>query len=47
MLTAIDPDCRAGKHRACLGEAWDDVNDKPARCDCPCHESSEQEGDDQ
>ena len=33
----IDPDCRDGKHRACLGETWDDVYDRPAECGCPCH----------
>ncbi|GAA2577652.1 hypothetical protein GCM10009862_16200 [Microbacterium binotii] len=33
----IDPDCRDGKHRACLGNAWDDENDKPTDCGCPCH----------
>lgn len=34
----LDPDCVAGKHPACIGEAWDDEADKPTRCECACHD---------
>ena len=34
----LDPDCVAGKHPACQGWAWDDEDDVPCRCECPCHE---------
>lgn len=35
----VSPDCRDEfKHRACTGDAWNDVEDRPARCECPCHE---------
>ncbi|UQS95212.1 hypothetical protein Pam4_69 [Pseudanabaena phage Pam4] len=30
------PDCRAGKHPICTGEAWDPDLDLPVRCACPC-----------
>jgi len=33
----MNPDCRAGKHQACAGDAWDETNDQPAQCTCPCH----------
>lgn len=33
----IDPDCQQGKHRACLGETWDDEYDRMTECACPCH----------
>lgn len=39
MTDRIDPDCVAGKHRACRGEAWGEVNDRPAPCECPCHDA--------
>lgn len=39
----LDPDCRAGKHRACGGTAWDNNNDHIVDCGCPCHESRERE----
>ena len=37
MTVLIDPDCVAGKHTACLGNAWDNESDMPADCECPCH----------
>lgn len=36
-VTGVSPDCRAGKHGACVGDAWDDVLDAPAECSCDCH----------
>lgn len=33
-----NPDCAAGKHDACNGDAWDGDNDRPTRCTCTCHE---------
>jgi len=32
------PDCWAGKHRACSGDAWDEDTDAPTPCECPCHQ---------
>lgn len=38
----LSPDCRDEfKHRACSGDAWDDIEDLPAACECPCHEPEE------
>lgn len=34
----VSPDCREAKHRACSGDAWDDIEDRPAACECPCHQ---------
>jgi hypothetical protein len=34
----LDPDCVAGKHHACLGNAWDHDTDMPTDCACACHE---------
>jgi|GEM_PF-2576046 len=34
----LSPDCVAGKHRACSGDAWDDDTDSPTLCTCTCHE---------
>lgn len=31
------PDCKGGKHLACIGDAWDVQNDIPADCTCSCH----------
>ncbi|WP_205529090.1 hypothetical protein [Microbacterium halotolerans] len=31
------PDCVAGKHRACGGDAWDDAADDVCDCRCGCH----------
>lgn len=28
------PECRAGKHDNCHGDAWDNENDRPAICAC-------------
>lgn len=36
----ISPDCRDGKHAACIGDAWDDVVDEPTDCTCECHDGS-------
>lgn len=36
----IDPDCRAGKHDACLGQAWDEEADEQVPCGCPCHQEA-------
>ena len=36
-MSAINPDCRDGKHPACNGDAWDDDTDLPAACECSCH----------
>jgi hypothetical protein len=33
----LSPDCEAGKHRACSGDAWDVAVDEPRRCECSCH----------
>jgi hypothetical protein len=33
----LNPDCAEGKDAACAGDAWDLVNDQPARCSCECH----------
>lgn len=38
---SIDPDCRAGKHRACGGSAWDHNNDHIVDCECDCHTNHE------
>lgn len=32
-----NPDCVAGSHRACAGDAWNFDTDEPTSCDCPCH----------
>lgn len=32
-----NPECRDGKHSNCQGDAWDETNDAPALCECPCH----------
>ena len=33
----MNPDCKASKHHACAGDAWDDETDSPTTCACPCH----------
>jgi len=33
----VNPDCKAGKHDACFGDAWDFEKDQPAPCECNCH----------
>lgn len=30
----ICPECKAGKHSNCLGDAWDFEHDVPTVCDC-------------
>lgn len=37
----IAPDCRDGKHQACIGDAWSTAEDAPAPCDCSCHTITE------
>lgn len=34
MPRTICPDCRQGKHDACVGTAWDNEMDEPAVCWC-------------
>lgn len=34
----VSPDCHAGKHTACTGDAWDLEEDRPTACDCACHD---------
>lgn len=31
------PDCAAGKHTGCTGDAWCDTNDLLVACSCGCH----------
>jgi hypothetical protein len=33
----INPECRDGKHGNCHLDAWDNVKDEPAECECACH----------
>ncbi|MCU1418693.1 MAG: hypothetical protein JWP32_2867 [Schumannella sp.] len=33
----ISPECTAGKHDACNGDAWDTVRDAVTDCPCTCH----------
>ncbi len=39
MTAPMNPDCEAGKHVACAGDAWDFNTDQPARCTCTCHDA--------
>lgn len=39
-VSAVSPDCREGKCRACDGGAWDHYNDRAALCECACHEEN-------
>lgn len=34
----LNPDCWAGKHRACAGDAWDEEQQVLTGCLCPCHD---------
>lgn len=34
----VDPDCAAGKHRACPGYTFDDQADQHVPCECVCHD---------
>lgn len=36
----LGPDCAAGKHHACRGEAWDHQADQETACTCICHEEA-------
>lgn len=38
--SATSPDCRAGKCRACSGDAWDDERDVLVPCSHDCHGSA-------
>ena len=40
-MAAIDPDCRDGKHAACIGAAWDEMGDHIVDCECNCHAKRE------
>ena len=33
----VNPECRDGKHGNCHLDAWDNVKDEPAECECTCH----------
>lgn len=33
----LNPDCRAGSHRACSGDAWSLALDELVPCGCSCH----------
>jgi hypothetical protein len=33
-LQNVCPECRAGKHANCTGEAWDEEADELTTCDC-------------
>lgn len=33
----LGPDCRDEKHRACSGDALDEVHDDIVQCQCGCH----------
>lgn len=37
MASAVNPDCREGKHKACRGDAFDVVRDEVVECSCVCH----------
>jgi len=37
MTVAVSPDCRAGKCKACSGDAWDEAADALTTCRCGCH----------
>ncbi len=37
-MTAICPECRAGKHLNCGGEALDEATDCVVACACSCWE---------
>lgn len=35
--TLKSPDCRDGKHQACVGDAWSPAEDAQTLCECSCH----------
>jgi hypothetical protein len=37
MTPRICPECAAGKHINCTGEAWDNEADAPTECECVLH----------
>lgn len=37
MATWLSPDCRDGKHTACIGDAWDSELDQLTECGCSHH----------
>lgn len=39
-VVAISPDCREGKHFACMVRAWDDITDSEVSCSRSCHASA-------
>jgi hypothetical protein len=40
--STLNPDCRDGKHRACRGDAWDDIRDTATLCTCGCHDDNKE-----
>mgnify|MGYP001600385711 CR=1 FL=1 len=34
ILASLCPDCRAGKHDACIGRAWSEATDEEVECPC-------------
>lgn len=40
-VRVIDPDCRDGKHRACVGTAWSENEGRVIDCECRCHEEED------
>ena len=40
---AISPDCTAGRHVVCDGEALDVEYRTPTACECDCHQDDEAE----
>jgi hypothetical protein len=33
----MNPDCVAGSHKACRGDAWSIEDDRACDCECSCH----------
>lgn len=38
----LSPDCRDGKHTACIGDAWNNQTDEACTCECACHDVKEE-----
>ncbi len=36
----VNPDCEAGKHTACRGDAWCFDRDEQILCACICHKET-------
>lgn len=34
FFATVCPDCKAGKHDACIGRAWNDAKDEEVDCSC-------------